>query len=306
MKNHDIEKIGDITINLSYYCGYDLYNEGDEVEEIILETVKYGNNYIELLATDNRWPILYQLSTRRECIIDPMDIKATDNVLEIGAGMGAVTGAIARRCKKVDCIELSKRRSLANAYRNKDLGNIEIFVGNFQDIIIEKKYDVVTLIGVLEYAQNYISADNPYEAFLEKVASCLKSGGKLYIAIENKLGMKYFAGCSEDHLGIPFVGIEGYTAQDNVKTFSKSQLEALVLKSGFKSTYFYYPYPDYKLPTIIFSDDYMPNETFTPVTFNYDLDRLVCFDERKAYNSLIRADELKALANSFLVEAVKK
>ena len=61
---------------------------------------------------------------------------------------------------------------------------------------------------MLEYAQNYISADNPYEAFLEKVASCLKSGGKLYIAIENKLGMKYFAGCSEDHLGIPLLGLK--------------------------------------------------------------------------------------------------
>ena len=31
-----ILKKSDITINLSYYCGYDLYNEGDEVEEIIL------------------------------------------------------------------------------------------------------------------------------------------------------------------------------------------------------------------------------------------------------------------------------
>ena len=55
------------------------------------------------------------------------DIKKEDEVLEIGSGMGAVTGALARNCKKVDCIELSKRRSLANAYRNKSYNNIEIF-----------------------------------------------------------------------------------------------------------------------------------------------------------------------------------
>lgn len=307
MNKHTYEQIGNVVLDLSYYNGQDLYNEGDEVEEKVLQTVSKYDDYTEVLAEDNRWPILYQLSRRRECIVDPMDIKGTDDVLEIGSGMGAVTGAIARKCKAVDCIELSKRRSLANAHRNKHLDNIRIFVGNFQDIVIEKKYDVITLIGVLEYAQAYMKNDEtPYESFLKKVANCLKPNGKLYIAIENKLGMKYFAGSSEDHLGIPFVGIEGYKAQDQVKTFSRSQLIDLVIGCGFESTYFYYPYPDYKLPTIIFSDDYMPNDSFVPVISNYDMDRLVCFDEKKAYRSLIGTDEMKMLANSFLVEAVKK
>lgn len=260
-----------------------------------------------MILKDHRWPVLYQLSRQRENIIKPMEITPRDTVLEIGSGMGAVTGAIAQKCKKVECIELSKRRSLANAYRNREYDNIEIYVANFQDVPLSRKYDVVTLIGVLEYAQSYIDSATPYEDFIEKIASVLNEGGRIYIAIENKLGLKYFAGCSEDHLGKPFVGIEGYTKADKVRTFSRSQLINLLIEHGFQEPYFYYPYPDYKFPTEIYSDDILPDENFQFVTTtNYDMPRLKIFDEEKVIRSLSGAEELKMLANSFLVEAIRR
>ena len=173
-------------------------------------------------------------------------------VLEIGAGCGAVTGGLAEKAKSVDCIELSKKRSMINAFRHKNLDNIKITVGNFEEIEIEKKYDVVTLIGVLEYAESYIHSANPYDDFLKRVFSMLKPGGRLYIAIENKLGIKYFAGCREDHLGEEFVGIEGYEKKQGVRTFTYSELRNMAVKSGFSEIKFYYPFPDYKIPTEIY------------------------------------------------------
>ena len=50
----------------------------------------------------------------------------------------------------------------------------------------------------------------------------MKKNGKLYIAIENRLGMKYFAGYNEDHIGKPFIGIEGYDNKNKVRTFTYS------------------------------------------------------------------------------------
>ena len=304
-----VKKIGNVVLNYSFYDPQYIYNEGDAEEELILETVKRTTDYREyekVIEQDNRWPVLYQLSRQRENIIAPMDLTKEKDVLEIGAGMGAVTGAIARRSRSVDCIELSERRSLANAYRNREYANIQIYVGNFQDIVLEKKYDVITLVGVFEYAQHYITSENPYTDFLEKINGMLKKGGKLYIAIENKLGLKYFAGCVEDHLGRPFAGIEGYKPEDGVCTFSKSQLEKMLKGSGYSDLYFYYPYPDYKLPVEIYSDDYLPGENSQfPTIANYDVDRLYLFDEKKVYESLARCEELKTLANSFLIEAVK-
>ena len=116
------EMIGNVKLDYTFYDGEDVYNEGDDVEEKVLQTVKDSTDYydyLKVMLEDNRYPVLYQLSRQRENIVEPMDIKKTDSVLEIGAGMGAVTGAIARKAGRVDCIDLSKRRSQANAYRNR-------------------------------------------------------------------------------------------------------------------------------------------------------------------------------------------
>ncbi|CAG9704362.1 rRNA adenine N-6-methyltransferase family protein [Clostridium neonatale] len=132
------EKIGNVTLNYDYYSGEDLYSEGDEAENKVLEIVKNTDDYTDEILRSNHWIIIYQLLKQRENIVEPMEINKDDEVLEIGAGMGALTGAIAKRCKCIDCIDLSKRRSMVNAYRNKQYNNIEIIVGNFQDIKIEK------------------------------------------------------------------------------------------------------------------------------------------------------------------------
>ena len=124
------ERIGGVILNYDYYCGQDLYNDGDEVEEKILDIVKKESGY-EYYHPDYRyWAVMYHLSRQRENIVEPVDLNPDDEVLEIGSGMGAITGALARRCKNVDCIELSKRRSLVNAYRHREFDNINIIVGN--------------------------------------------------------------------------------------------------------------------------------------------------------------------------------
>lgn len=300
-----VEKIGKLTVNYDYYKGKDLYSDGD-VEDDILEIVKTSEEYKYTDEKFVNWPILYHLSRQRENIIEPLEIGPEDEVLEIGAGMGAVTGALARKAKKVECIELSKRRSMVNAHRHKDMDNIEIFVGNFQDVEITKKYDVITLIGVLEYANYYIEAENPFEAFLNKIKGCLKENGRLYIAIENRLGMKYFAGYNEDHLAKPFVGIEGYDCEEKVRTFSYSEIRKLLNSCGFNKLQFAFPFPDYKLPQAIYDEEALMNYS---VDFadkhNYDSVLRETFNQVKALKSLQGTEEIKYFANSFLIEAVR-
>lgn len=297
-------KIGGVFIDNRFYDGVDTYNEGDAEEEYILDIFKKGKDVEEVLQKDNRWPILYQLSPERQNIVLPMDLRTSDSLLEIGAGMGAITGALARRVKNIDCVDLSARRSLANAYRNKDFDNITIYLGNFQKMELEGHYDVATLIGVLEYAPMFFHDDTfPDKAMLKKIWSLLKPGGKLYIAIENRLGMKYFAGAVEDHHGSAYVGITGYSTI-GARTYSRSELCALLKDMGWGDIYFYYPYPDYKMPSVIYSDD-MPGGDFLPAVVDYNDARHETFDEYKAFSSLLQTEDRRMFANSFLVEAVK-
>lgn len=293
--------IGNVDLDLSRYSGSDQYSDGD-IEEELLEIVKSMGDYDEILSRCGDFAIYYHLAREREFITDVMDISGQDEVLEIGAGCGAVTGALADKAKHVYCIDLSKRRSLINAYRHKDYENISIQVCNYEDSIHEKKYDVITLIGVLEYAGYYIHAADPFAAFLTDVRQKLKAGGRIYIAIENRLGLKYFSGCKEDHSGVAFDGIEGYIGQGRARTFSYHELNSLFRRCGFEAPEFYYPYPDYKFPCEIYSDDYLPARGSRFVkSSNYVAAREECFDEIKFMNSLQMEDEFRIFSNSFLV-----
>ena len=299
----NIEKVGNVKLNLTFYKGKDLYSDG-LIEDELLEIVKNNpkEKYNEIIFEKSNWAVLYHLSEIRSHVIEWVPITKEDTVLEIGAGCGALTTILSEKSKKVTCIELSKKRSLINANRNKDKDNIEILVGNFQDIEISEKYDYITLIGVFEYAKSYINSERPYEKFLEIIKKYLKPNGKIIIAIENKLGLKYWAGCKEDHTGLYFEGLEGYPKTDVVRTFSKNEIYELLKESGFKNNEFYYPYPDYKLPNVIYSDDYLPKlGELDDNLRNFDADRLVLFNENAVFDSIIRANLFQELSNSFII-----
>ena len=252
--NNQIEKV----LNLSFYKGNDLYSDGD-IEDELLNIVQNNDDYMEILKNDNRWPILYHLSPIRENLLEWYDYDKNGSVLEIGAGCGAVTGVFCRKTSRVVGIELSKRRSMINATRNAKYGNLEILVGNFEDIQIKEKFDYVSLIGVLEYSPLYINCESPFEDMVKRAKGFLKDDGKLIIAIENKMGLKYLAGATEDHTGVPFDGVNNYENIDYVKTLSKPEIIDLLRNAGYKKIEFYYPMPDYKMPNVIYSDNRLPN-----------------------------------------------
>lgn len=294
-------------VNYDFYSGKDEYSDGDIENEIIDYEEKYKNAE-EVFKKDIRWPVFYHLTPIRENILNWYPFDKESSVLEIGAGMGALTGLLCEKCKNVVSVELSKNRAKSIENRNKDKENLEIIVGNLNDINFGgRKFDYITLIGVYEYAALYTNTDNPYTDFLNNIKKLLKPNGKILIAIENKFGMKYWLGAPEDHTNIKYDGITGYNEDSKVRTFGKEEIKDLLRKSGFEFTKFYYPLPDYKLPNIVFSDEYLPTETtienYTPYYYE---NTQVEFDEIKAYKEIIKNKMFDFFSNSFLIEASQK
>ncbi len=301
------EQIGKVKLDYSHYPGQDFYCDG-AVEDELLEIVKRcrKDEYPRIIEEKADWPVLYHLSAQRENIIDWIPFGKTDRVLEIGSGCGAITGALSRKAGSVTCVELSKKRSLVNAYRNRECDNVTIHVGNFKDIepTLPCDYDYICLIGVFEYGQSYMGTDTPYEDFLKIIQKHLNDKGRLLIAIENKLGMKYFAGCREDHLGSYFTGIENYPGGGGVRTFSRAGLERIFRSAGITRYHFYYPYPDYKFMTSLYSDEYLPKkgELYNNLR-NFDRDRMLLFDEKNAFDSVLEDGYFDIFSNSYLAVA---
>lgn len=295
------EKIGSVVLDYEYYSGENYYSDGDDIEEKLLDICKSGRREAALRESC-LWPVLYHLSDIRGNILEWYPFEKDADVLEIGSGCGAVTGYLCRKAGHVVGIELSKRRALINAYRNQECKNLKIVVGNFKEINLEKKFDYVTLTGVLEYAGSYMGGERPYEEMLERAKGYLKPGGKIMIAIENKMGLKYLNGAKEDHTGRPFAGIEDYRDTDGVRTFSRPELCSLLKKVGIDNYKFYYPSPDYKLPDSLYSDAYMPQMgDIRTWGKNYDSVRVALYNEGIAFDQVCRDGKFDYFSNSFLV-----
>jgi 2-polyprenyl-3-methyl-5-hydroxy-6-metoxy-1,4-benzoquinol methylase len=291
--------------NTTFYTGKDFYSDGD-IEDNIIKLIAQNptNDYEQTISENYSWPVFYHLTRIRQNILNWYPINNDSDVLEIGCGMGAITELLCKKAQSVTAVELSQKRATATYLRCRNYDNLEIIVGNLNDIQFNKKYDYITLIGVLEYQNNFTNSGNPFVDFLSKIRSLLKPNGKLLIAIENKYGVKYWCGATEDHSGIPFDGINNYRFSNIARTFSKKELNSLIHNSGFNYSYFYYPLPDYKMPQAIYSENYLPKNGSINnwIPYYSTNNKSMIADETHLYNDLVENNVFEFFANSFLVE----
>ena len=305
MSERIIEEIGRIKLDLTHYPGEDYYCDGDVEDELLDIARNYAQvEYQRIIEERASWPILYHLSPQRENIVEWLPITKDMKVLEVGSGCGAITGALARKAGRVTCIDLSRKRSRINAYRHMDADNVTIHVGNFQDVEpdLECDYDLICLIGVFEYAQSYIDSPAPYEDFLNIIKKHVRPDGHIVIAIENRFGLKYWAGCKEDHLGTYFSSLEDYPDGGAVRTFTADRLRRIAGSCGYRQAQMYYPYPDYKFMTCLYSDERLPKRgELSSNLRNFDRERLQLFDEKKVFDSIIQEGMFPLFSNSYMM-----
>ena len=96
-----IEKIGKAVLDDTCYPGQDLYSDG-AIEDEMLEIARTypKEQWNQVIAERKSWPILYHFSHVRENILSWLPFTGKENVLEIGSGCGAITGALCKKCRE--------------------------------------------------------------------------------------------------------------------------------------------------------------------------------------------------------------
>ncbi len=252
------------------------------------------------------WAVRYHLCPERSVLLRPFCLQGL-KVLELGAGMGGVSRFLAEECAHLTVVEGTEARGAALRERLRDLDNWDCHIANIQHFETTQRYDVVCLIGVLEYAQLFIGGKTPFETLLSKAASFLSEDGVLIVAIENRLGVKYWNGAAEDHTNRLFDGLVGYPPGVSPRTFSRQELVGLLGRAGFPEVREFFPFPDYKTPHAILSDDFIDIDA-TICAGIASLQPLKIIDDKRAVlmppnllaESIASAGLLKEFSNSFL------
>ena len=294
-------------LNLNYYRE-EKDSEIKKSEEKIIEYInsKQDNDFEDIVRKDLDDEVVLNLSNIRKNLIYSYDFEPNSTVLEIGARFGALTGALCEKCEKVISTEFNKKRAEAIQKRYENVENLEVIVGQIQDIEFEEKFDYITLFGVLEYAQKIFDTEKPALDLLFYCKKLLKPEGKLLIGTDNKFALKSYVGDIDKCTGITFDSITGYKSSKKSYKLGKNQIENFLKEVGLNNYKFFYPLPDYKLPSLIFSDEYLPSSSKINGYFPYYKENSsIFFSEVDGYDAIIKEDKkmFPFFANSYFIEA---
>jgi SAM-dependent methyltransferase len=292
------------------------YSDGTETEERIYQIISGSEDLSpfsdELHYRRYDWPSYYHLHRSRACIIRPfIDEIKNKRVLEVGSGCGAITSFLGSYCSEVLAVEGSYKRAQITRSRTRNMSNVHVLVSDIGCLHGSSRlFDVVIMVGVLEYASKYNSGLDAHEQMLKHVHSFVRSDGMLLIAIENQLGLKYYAGVSEDHMGIPWFGVENRYCEGQPKTYGKAVLDKAIRDSGFHNIAFAGAYPDYKFTQFLLFERGHDTDMFNafPLIANaacsdpqLGLASSRCFSLYSSWRPIIANGMGISLANSLLV-----
>lgn len=264
-----------------------------------------NQDFEKILQEEGRFPVYLALSELRRGLFNWYDFCKNARILEVGGGYGALTGLFCEKAAQVVVTERSLFRAQIIEKRYESVENLSIYVGDIMDMPFEEGFDYIILTGILERTGKGTFDKTVYAEYLKKLGRYLKSDGILLAAVDNRYGLRYFAGMKNIHTGKVFDSIRKYPEGNRgAHSFTRKEIEQIWDQAGYKNKKIYYPLPDYRLPQLIYTDKYLPEKNLRERLIPYYPDHVsMLFNENMLYDDLVENEVFPFFANSFLIES---
>lgn len=218
----------------------------------------------KMISTKNPWLYFIMTEETRADWQFLFSLNKNSLVLEVGAGHGTSTIAMASRAKVIAIdgtyhrLAFLKIRCEQERVKDVSFAGMNVLKTPFCDNL----FDLVTMNGVLEWVGTSVNEGDPEKLQTNALRECyriLKPGGKLYIGIENSHSFRYLLGYPDDHTGVPHISyLKREDANNLMKKltgreyrtylYDKKGYQELFTATGFKNEKieFFYPVEDYK------------------------------------------------------------
>lgn len=296
-------------LNLNFYQEKEEIIKDEErqiIEQYIdkIDNKEYEKHFPDKVTKNE----MYYLSSSSQNILNWYPFEKEDTILEVGGNLGELTQVFIEQCKDVVTIEpnLIKAKAIEKRYKEE---NLEVIVGSLKNIKLDRKFKFITLIGIINKIEEITGQkDMKLTDLIKTLEPYLLENGKFLIAVDNKFGLKYFAGDPENILNKKFVSLNGYHNEpEKIETFTKARLERKIKELGYNIN-FYYPLPDYKLPNVIFSDKQLPKYNNIDKYIPYHTEKSdTLINEIDVFREILKDNDkmFSFFANSFLMEISK-
>lgn len=249
------------------------------------------DQYDDVIAEKEDWEFVYHLSSLRRSLLCWFPFDSAWQVLEPGAGFGALTGSIAEHCTGVTALEADPLRFASCKKRYESNERIEVLQTDIYSLPEDKQYDCVVLADQMGCCQGR------EKALLEACYSHLKPGGVLLLVFQNRFGLKYLCGGTDGTKQVPFANL----SSDKPRLLSQNEVDQLAKGSGFTSLQWYYPMPDSLWTQSVYTDSVKNVESIRDRVFAFDpFSSSRIASEQDLYNDIIHEGMLPHMANSYL------
>lgn len=220
-------------------------------------------------------------------------------------------------------------QGLLNWYTFKENSSVLYIAGEFSgiyDLLVSRNLTVISVTIENSVQSEFLSKFNNYfdyivciksleikkepVAILSSWKQLIKTNGKLFLALDNRLGLRNFCGDKDVYTGSVFDGVENYKNVPpaslkslNGRCYSKKEIQFFLNSSGWTYSKSYSVLPNLQCPQLIYSEDYMPEERLSNRYFpKYNSPETVFMEEEFVYDSLIENGVFHQFANSYLFE----
>lgn len=298
--------------------------------EILDLLAKYGNDTEAALRGETGPRCLYAFSPLRENLFEWVEFETDSRILQIGSDYGSYTGLLSARAGEVVVLDERDENLEVNWLRHGKKENLRFVRGSLPGRILtedqgrtkeagraagearesgavgaarkagyreykpkealsctveelmERPFDYVVMAGIFEGYGKERAGE-----LLKWAAGFLRPGGTLLAAAENEAGVRYWMGAKAPENGF-------------LEAEYRELFDTLVKVYGGSFT-MYYPVPDYRYPSAVYSDDYLPQPgELTNISARLDGEGLRLGSEEEAMAKACRNGIFSKFSNSFL------
>lgn len=266
----------------------------------------------EIFDASRSLALMEHLSPLRANLLRPLEnMLRGKRVLEFGAGCGGLTRYLGETAAHVTAVESDPAMARAAAARCSDLPSVAVVCDSLTNLAVPEPVDVVLAVGVAELARREAIQECPELDLFRAAKEHLNPRGRLIVAADNRMGLRYLAGTPEPHTGKPYHGLHGLCGNAESGTLGRAELERLLAKAGFVSLAQFAPLPGYRLPVTVLHPAALepdPPMDLTPLILNsfpYDRTRpgRLSFSLELAWKSAVSNNLVRDLCDALLFVA---
>jgi SAM-dependent methyltransferase len=218
-----------------------------------------------LYEAKNPW--LYRIITdpSRSMPLEILQLAKGAVCLDVGSGWGQFSIPLAQWGCRVLAFDLTlDRLRILSAIARQEGASLSYAKGNVLTFPFrEAAFDWVLFNGTLEWVGTGRSSDRTVRQCqvdaLKNAARALKPDGRIYVGIENSIGLKYLMGARDDHTTLTNFSFRTEDEAQAIlrplggdrpqsKTWGLAQLKSLAADAGLSVKSVFGCFPDYKLP----------------------------------------------------------